>query len=172
MGLSQIIKAAARITKDLSTSIDLIFTNKAANVTNASFFPLWFMDHDMIGCVRRINTIKYDPRAMECRGCKHYKHNDLCNEIKNINWKPIEEASDVNKALKFFNAKVYEVLNRHEPTIQKNVKGRPCKWLTRELKTEMNNQDQQIRKARKSTLESDWSSYKRLWNCCNTLIRK
>ena len=36
----------------------------------------------------------------------------------------------------------------------------------------MNNRDRQLRKARKSNSESDWSSYKRLRNRCNTLIRK
>ena len=65
LGLTQIIRTATRITKDSSTSIDLIFTNKAANVTNASSFPLSFSDHDMIGCVKKINTIKYDPRTIE-----------------------------------------------------------------------------------------------------------
>ena len=46
LGLTQIIKTATRITKDSSTSIDLIFTNKVANVANASSFPLSFSDHD------------------------------------------------------------------------------------------------------------------------------
>ena len=40
LGLTQIIKTATRINEDSSTSIDVIFTNKAANVTNASSFPL------------------------------------------------------------------------------------------------------------------------------------
>ena len=127
------------ITEDSPTSIDLIFTNKAAKVTNASSFPLLFSDHDMIGCVRKIYTIKYDPETNECRDCKHYNHIDLCNDIKNLDWKPIEEASDVNKALKYFTTKVSKVFDRHAPIIQKNVKGRQCKWLTRKLKKEMDN---------------------------------
>ena len=172
MGLTQIIKTATRITEDSSTSIDLIFKNKAVNATNASSFPLSFSDHDMIGCVRKTNTIKWDLRTIECREYKHYNHIDLCNDIKNISWKPIEKASHVNKALKYFNTKVSDVFDRHVPTIQKNVKGRPCKWLTRELKKEMNNQERQPRKARKSNSENDWSSYKRLRNRCNSLIRK
>ena len=82
LGLTQIIKTATRITAVSSTSIDLIFTNKAANVTNASSFLLSSSDHDMIGCVRKINTIKYDPGTIDCRVYKNYNHNDLCNDIK------------------------------------------------------------------------------------------
>ena len=150
LGLTQIIKTATRINEGSSTSVDVIFTNKAANVTNASSFPLSFSDHDMIGCMRKINIIKYNPsykrllnrcntlirkskssyqrnllteketnphqfwnaikeiyptkpkpvgsvttRTIECCDYKH-NHNDLCNDIKDINWKPIEEASDIN----------------------------------------------------------------------------
>ena len=60
-----------------------------------------------------------------------------------------EEACDINKALKYFNTKVSGAFDRHAPTIQKNVKCRPCKWLTRELKKDMNNRDRQLRKAMK-----------------------
>ena len=108
LGLAQIIKTATRITKNSSTSIHLIFTNKAANVMNASSFPLSFGDLDVIGCVRKINTIKCDPRTIECCDYKH-NHKNLCNDIRNINWKPIEEASDVSKVLKYFSTKVFEV---------------------------------------------------------------
>ena len=131
MELTQIIMTATRITKDSSTLIDLICPNEVANVTNSSSFLLSFSDHDIIGCVRKINTIKYDPRTIECRDYKHYDHNDLCNDMKNTNWKPVEEATHVNKALKYFNTKVSKIFDRHEPTIQKNVKGRPYKWLTK-----------------------------------------
>ena len=109
-----------------------------ANVTNALSFRLSFSDHDMIGCVRKINTIKYDPRTIECLDYKHYNHSDLCNDIKNINWKPIKEASDFNKALKYFNTKVSKVFDRYAPTMRKKVKERLCKWLIRELKKETN----------------------------------
>ena len=121
-----------------------------ANVTIVSSFPLFSSDHHMISCVRKINTIKCDPRTIERCDYKHHNHNDLCNDIKSINPKPIEEVSDVNKVLEYFNAKVSEVSDRHAPSIQKKVKGRPCKWLTRELKKEMNNRVRQLRKAKKS----------------------
>ena len=139
LALTQIIKTETRINEDSSTRIDLIFTKKAAKVTNASSFPLSFSYHDMIGCVKKINTIKYDSRTIEYRDYKYYNHNDLCNDIKNIDWKPIEKTSDVNEALKYFNTKVSDAFDRHAPTIEKNVKGRSCKWLTRELKKEMYN---------------------------------
>ena len=49
-----LFKMAETITEESFTSIDLIFTNKAVNVTNVSSFSLSFIDHDMIGCMRKI----------------------------------------------------------------------------------------------------------------------
>ena len=49
-----LFKTATTITEDSFTSVDLIFTNKAANVTNVSSFSLSFIDHDMIDCMRKI----------------------------------------------------------------------------------------------------------------------
>ena len=77
--------------------------------------------------------------------------------LKNINWKPIEEGSDIYKAIKYFNTKVSGVFDSHSPTIQKKAIGGLCKWVARELKKEINNQDRQLRKVRKSNSENDWS---------------
>ena len=81
LGLIQIIKTATRITGFIYLNRPE-FTNKAANVTNASSCLLSSSDYDMIGCVRKINTIKYDPGTIDCRVYKNYNHNDLCNDIK------------------------------------------------------------------------------------------
>ena len=51
--------------------------------------------------MRKINTTKYNQRTIEYRDDKHYNHNDLCNDMKNINWKPIEEAPNVNTMQKY-----------------------------------------------------------------------
>ena len=76
------------------------------------------------------------------------------------------------KCLNISTQKYPKVFDSHAPTIKKNIKGKPYKWMTRGLKKEMNNQDRQLRKVRKSNSEKDWSSYKRLRNHCNNQIRK
>jgi len=172
LGFKQIVKTSTRTTENSSTLIDLIFANTTANLTNISCFPLSFSDHDMIGCSRKINQLKYSHRIIECRDYRAYDPIVMCDELKNINWSPIEEATDVNTAVDYLNTKLTDIYDRHAPKVQKTVKGRPCKWLTRELKTEMNSRDCQLRKARRTKTENDWSRYKTLRNRCNTLIKK
>ena len=50
---------------------------------------------------------------------------------------PVYGATDANVALKYFNHKLKNLFDRHAPISEKRVKSHPCKWLTTELKTEM-----------------------------------
>ena len=47
-------------------------------------------------------------------------------------------------------------LDKHAPMIEKQVKGKSCPWLSKQVKTEMNLRDGLLRKARKSNLDADW----------------
>ena len=129
LGLTQIIKTATRITEDSSTSIDLSLQTKRLmlRMRHLSLCPSVIMIWLVVWRKSTpANTIQEQSNVLTANN-----HNDLCNDTKNINWKPIEEASEVNKAFRYFNTKVSKIFDRHEPTIQKNVKGRPCKWLTK-----------------------------------------
>ena len=61
---------------------------------------------------------------------------------------PVYIATDVNVALKFFNHKLKNLLDKHALISEKRVKSRPCKWLIAELKIEMDNRDKLHRKAK------------------------
>ena len=146
----------------MQTLIDLIFTNTPVNITEVSTFALSFSAHDMIGCSRKINHQKYDPKIVECRDYKNYNPEAMCDEIKNIELIPLEEITDINIAVDYFNTKVTEVFDRHAPKTRKHVKG----------KQTLNDRDRLLKKAHKTKSENDWSRYKILHNHSNSLIKK
>ena len=151
LGYKQIVTTATRTTENSSTLIDIILTNTATNISEVSVFALSLSDHDMVVCTRKVNRFKFEPQTIKCRNYSHYNENDFCDDVKNINWTSLESINDVNSALNFFNTTLGEIFDKHAPIIRKKVKGKPCKWLTRELKGVMNNRDKQLRKARKQT---------------------
>ena len=55
--------------------------------------------------------------------------------------------------------------------VKKKVRGRDCPWLTSDIRSQMNERDYQLRKARRTGKESDWSAYRRLRNTVTHLIR-
>ena len=85
---------------------------------------------------------------------------------------PVYKATDVNVALKYFNHKLRNLFDKHAPISEKRVKSRPCKWLTAELKIEMDNQDKLDWTAQKSRKLADIKEYKKRRNICNNKIRK
>ena len=89
---------------------------------------------------------------------------------------PVYGATDVNVALKYFNHKLKNLFDKHAPISEKRVKSRPCKWLTTELKIEMDHRDKLHRKAQKSRKlaynEEYNKEYKKRRNICNNKIRK
>ena len=74
-------------------------------------------------------------------------------------------------ALKF-KCILQQSIGTHAPLITKKIEGRLCPWLSSEVKSEMNLRDQLLRKARRTTREIDWSSYKWQHNKVNSLVKK
>ena len=66
-GFKQLITKATRITKESSTLIDIIATNKSENVSKSDVILLGISDHNLIGCMRKINSQKYKRKIINTR---------------------------------------------------------------------------------------------------------
>ena len=63
-GYKQIVKKATGVTNDSSSLIDLIATNNLISISKCDVFPTCIGDHDMVGCVRKINNLKFTPKII------------------------------------------------------------------------------------------------------------
>ena len=88
-----------------------------------------------------------------------------------IIWNDLYETQNVNKALTIFGTIVKRLFDKHAPVTVKRVKGKPCQWLTSDLKKLMSDRDRVLEKARKSDKDKDWNNYKKLRNSCNNQTR-
>ena len=78
----------------------------------------------------------------------------------------------MNKAWQNLREILHYYVNKHAPLVSKKVKGRLSPWITNDVKSEMNLRDRLLRKARRTNLEADWSSYKRQRNRVTSLVKK
>ena len=169
--LKQIVKKPTRVSNESSTMIDLIFTNNESTIAHVDVLPLCLSDHDCVGCVRKINHQKFPPRQITCRNYSRYNPNDFNNDLRSHDWSVMYHMSSVENAWKYFKEVFRNVMDNHAPIIQKRVKGKPCRWLSTEIKELMNRRDKALRKARKTNSETDSAEYKSLKNRCNNKIR-
>ena len=123
----------------------------------------------MIETLRKINRLKHSYSTIKCRNYAKYDHQKFRNDVSEIDWSLAYSSSDVNVAVSHFNSKLRESIDDYAPFIEKRVKGRECKWLSAEIKSEMNSHDQLHRKAQKSRKEKDWRIYRNQRNKCNNL---
>ena len=126
----------------------------------------------MVGCVRKLNHKTFPPRTIRCRDYSKYDPATLKQQLENTDWSAVYETNKINESIKAFNTILEGAFNNHAPIIEKKVKGRPCPWLNRTLKSKMNERDNLLRKAKKSNLESDKLLYKNSRNRCNNLLRQ
>lgn len=168
-GLTQIIKKPTRVTQDTKSLIDIIATNNPGSIAEQDVIPTSLSDHDLVGCVRKLNNKMYTSKTVKTRNYAKYNPDNMNRDFEQVNWLPVLSLSNVNDAVNTFNGIVKDIFDKHAPIIQKRVKGRPCAWLNENLKSIINQRDQLLRKARKSNSASDWRKYKDLRNKCNNM---
>ena len=79
--------------------------------------------------------------------------------------------NDPNRAWFALKCILTHSIDKVAPFTTKRIKGKPCPWLTNELKNEMNFRDQLLRKARRTKRQLDWDNFKRKRNYVTNLIR-
>ena len=170
-GLKQLISKPTRVTPTTSTLIDVITSNNPVAISNTDVIPSSMSDHDIIGCVRKINTLKFKQKTITCRSYAKYDPNNLCTDLANVNWNEFYTLHNVDKAWSLMKTTLLTVFDRHAPLVTKRVKGRVCPWMNSDITDAMKERDKVLRKARKSKNTSDWTLYKRLRNRCTEMIR-
>ena len=132
-------------------------------------------DHELIGTVRKSNCRKFSPRRIQCRSFKNIDTIKFRNDIRDTLGNPLciefLKSNDLNTAWSKFKSLITAVVDKHAPLMERSVRGRDCPWLTSEIKQKIGERDYYLRKARRSSTENDWSTFRRLRNSVTSAIR-
>ena len=149
-GYKQLIEKATRIIETSETLINVILTNSPETIRNYDTILSSNGDHDIIAVIRKISTPKYPPRTIYSRNYKNYNTNVIKNELRNVNWEHVTNCGDSNICWQYIKDILLKCADTHTPLTKKTIKGKPCPWLTEEIKKQMNDCDGLLRKARRS----------------------
>lgn len=84
---------------------------------------------------------------------------------------PVYQATDGHNTVDYINTELRKVFDKHTPMIEKRIKGRPFKWLNQNVKSDINNHDKSLLKARKIR-ENDQEIYRKLLTGVTTKSKK
>ena len=147
-------------------------SNNPSHISKSEVISTSLSDHEMVGCLRKINHFKYQPKTLTTRSYRNYDPVNINSDFQFVNWNNLYNKTDINEALQLFNETVLSIVNQHAPYMTKNIKGRNCPWLDQDIKKLMDTRDQALRRHRRSKSLHDWTCYKKLRNSCNNKLKQ
>ena len=140
-GRKKMIEKPTRVAETSETLIDVILTNNPTNIKRTEVIPTSIGDHDMVGCVRKLNRSGFKARKIICRDYKNYRPEDMNKDLEAIDWSPFYICQNVNEAWSLMKNVLVKIFEHHAPKICKNVRGRPAPWLNTDVKKLMNDRE-------------------------------
>ena len=171
-GFSQMVTSPTRITEETASLIDLVLTNMPQNITKAIDCDSGCSDHCMIGTVRKLNSLRFNPRVLSCRNYKNYNSAQFNNDLKDAPWGGVYNASDLEKTYDNFEYIVAESVEKHAPMVQRKVRGLHCPWRTKEITDLIKTRDYRLKRAKISGSKQDWPLYRQYRNMVNASVRR
>ncbi|XP_057299217.1 uncharacterized protein LOC130629860 [Hydractinia symbiolongicarpus] len=160
----QVIKSPTRIAETSQTLIDIIPTTNCTVIADTKVIPISFSDHDLICCIRKQHHTRFVSKTINCRNYRNYDKDKFCQTLSSQNFQDVYNSTNVNKAWSLLKGIIYRTYDSMALLIRKKVRGKPCDWMTVDLKKEMNSRDNLLRKSRKTKSEADITAYKKIRN--------
>ena len=167
--MKQLICTPTRKTNDTESLIDIIASNNCASIKDTAVVPCGIADHKLIGCLRKLNHMKFLEKAITCRYYRSYDLAKLSEHLSEVDWNLIYNCHDVNLAWKIFKDILSTVFNKFATVITKRVRGKCSLWLSAEIKFHINMSDKLMGKARKSKVNVHREEYNRKRNEVNII---
>ena len=104
------------------TLIDVIQTNKYNNISSTAIFPSSLSDHDLIGGVRKLHNIKYQPKATKCYNYANYNSDNINKELQHYNWNEVYDSNSAETSWNIMHGILITTLDKHAPLIIKKIK--------------------------------------------------
>ena len=149
-GFKQVINEATRTTIKTSTLIDVIITTDEQRISNQIVIANSISDHDLTGAIRKMTCEKFKPGKIYSRSYAKYNSEEFKADLRELPWEKVIKEKEVNSAWYIFKQLLSSVIDKHASHKEKIVRGRDCRWLTREIRGKINECDYLLKKAKRS----------------------
>ena len=98
-GLTQIIKSLTHyeLHHNSSSLIDVIFVKETSQIAKSEVLTMSISDHDMIGCVYKMNNMKFNSCTVRFRDYRNYNPEQLQKDIRESNLSQIVNKYHISK---------------------------------------------------------------------------
>jgi len=152
--------------------LDLVLTNQPRTITSVHT-ACGMSDHLMIGFsinCKPAKPVKIPHKVFVFKKAKAQDVKRALNELSSSFFSQ-ESTKSVNENWIFFRDGVHKIMNDHIPSKMSKTR-HDLPWVTTRIKREMRRRDRLLNKAKRSQLETDWSSFRKQRNLIPKLIKQ
>ena len=168
--LKQLIKRQLQAIQKFKNLIDVFYSNNGKTVTGAIVEPSAISNHDIFGINRKMHTQKFKPRKLTTRNFSKYKSNAFRHDIESVNWNAQLSSTDIS--WNNFKNILRKLVDKHAPSKEKIIRGKPAPWLSMDIKRQMHERDFYLKKARRTNDDEDLATNHPLRNAVTYAIRQ
>ena len=163
LGFVQIISGVTRTWRGQTDSlIDQCWLNRPQRLISQHNELRGSSDHNMISVIMRTKDKIHSPQVIRKRLWKFFSLTSYREEVKQIDWSPLTQSTDVNFMNNYFEQKLGEILDKYAPMCNVQIRIFFRNWLDNDCKNLMLKRDKQREIAKISDSSEDWSEYKKL----------
>ena len=84
--------------------------------------PLGISDHNLIGCIRKINSRKYKRKIINTRNYRAYNKEEMLSDLGRVDWDLLYKQDNVNTAWKFISNNLRKIFEKFLRSIHQKLK--------------------------------------------------
>ncbi len=174
LNLKKIIESPTRITDISQSLIDVILVSSPNTVRDSGVLNCTISDHLLVYVTLKLKPTKPAPTYITVRSYRNYDPElfaaDLASKSERL--LSVFSVNDINEKLKIFDEVLQTTLDSHAPIKTLKVSGRPCPFVTPEIKELMSKRDRLHGLFLKTRSYSDWCNFKAARNAVKTELIK
>ena len=169
-GLSNLVTAKTCFTKNSSSSIDAILTNRPRCFQKTSVFETGLSDyHGLVLTVMKSHLPRLKPKVIKYRSYKNFVPENFLSDVKLANFGATE---DPEQAYDNLVCTFRKLVDKHAPLKTKVQRGNSAPFMTHELKKGIYTRTRLKKKFKKNPTKENENNFKRQRNKCVSLRRK
>ena len=171
--LDSMINKPTRISKSISTCLDVILTNVPAFINSSDVLETGLSDHCLVYAIVNTKLMKPKSESVIRRSLKNFDQNKFLTDLDKVPFSVAYTFDDLDDVYWCWEKLFNQVLDEHAP-IRKVIKRKEIssKFITVDIRSVMRKRDRLKKKFYKTRDENDWENYRKMRNKVVSMRRK
>ena len=148
-------KLYTRVTDRSSSLVDHMLTDYPDKVKSYGVLQNGMSDHYLSYLIWKCKQTSPNETYVTFRKSNNVDLESFKSDLRNQNWKRVEQCSDINEAIDVWEKMLLEVVNKHMPLKTRRVRKTPSPWMNSKILSLMKQRDKVKLKASKTKNDDD-----------------